>query len=56
MYFSYFLCENGEKIDTLIELIFKDNSELDYSGLFKINNVFEEFENSSVIFFISFNL
>lgn len=48
MYPSYFLCENGEKIDGLIEIMFKETSEVDYSGLTKMNLVFEDFENSAV--------
>ena len=36
----------------MIELLFKDSSDLDYSGLFKLNCIFEDIENNSVFLLI----
>ena len=40
----------------MIELLFKDSSDLDYSGLFKLNCIFEDIDNSSVFLLIYYKI
>lgn len=48
LYFSYFLCYNGEKIDNFIENIFKEKFQVDSSAVYQLNQLFEDLELNEV--------